>query len=267
MTQENGHYPVVLCFSGHDPTSGAGIAADIEALRAIKCHPSTVVTALTVQDTLNVHRFIPVAAEMVRAQARAIFADLPVAALKIGMVGSCENAAVLGALLRDYPRLPVVLDPIIHAGGGAQLADRDLILSIIEFLLPATTIATPNSNEARALAAADNLDDCARLILAYGCQYVLITGGDEPSAAVVNSLYHAAFPPEIHSWPRLAQTYHGSGCTLAAALAGFLAQGLNPRTAVNAAQEFTWQALAHGYRVGKGQFIPNRCSRPIPELA
>jgi len=259
MTQEITNYPVVLCFSGHDATSGAGIAADIETLRALKCHPSAVVTAITVQDTRDVQKFVPVDAPLVVEQARAIFADIQVAVIKIGLIGSVDNLGAICALLREYPAIPVVFDPILRAGGGTLLADRALTHAISELLLPLTTIITPNLDEARALAPHFNsVDDCAAAILAHGTRYVVITGADVPTATVINTFYGADNSRESFSWPRLSQTYHGSGCTLAAGIAGFFAHNFAPLPAVIAAQEFTWQALRRGYRIGKGQFIPGR---------
>ena len=252
-------YPVVMCFSGHDATAGAGLSADIETLLALGCHPSPVVTTITVQDTVNVKNFSPVLSSLVMAQARTVLEDMHIKAIKIGMLGSVENVIAIHAILRDYPDVPVVLDPILRAGGGTLLADQELTRAIIELLLPLTTVLTPNSQEARVLApAADTLDACAHQILESGCRYLLITGTHEPTEQVVNALYGDERALEHFAWTRLSHSYHGSGCTLAAAIAGFLAQGLDAVAAVRDAQEFTWESLRHGYRVGMGQCIPDR---------
>jgi len=251
--------PVVMTFAGADPTGGAGIQADIEAISSMGCHAVAVVTAVTVQDTRNVIGFEPVSPALVIEQARAVLEDMPVHAIKIGMIGSIENVEVLHTLLNDYPDIPVVLDPILRAGGGTELANDELRQAMIDLLFPMTSILTPNSNEARLLAPeADTLDACAQEILAAGCELVLITGTHENTKTVDNILYGNRRRLETYSWERLPHSYHGSGCTLSSGIAGLLAQGMEPLTAIHEAQEYTWETLKHGYRLGMGQYHPNR---------
>jgi hydroxymethylpyrimidine/phosphomethylpyrimidine kinase len=145
--------PVVLCFSGHDPTGGAGIQADIEAIRALGAHAATIVTALTVQDSRNVCAVTAIDSEEIRAQAELLFEDLQVAVIKIGLLGSDDNARAIAGLLHKHPEIPVVLDPVLRASGGAALADQPLIDAIVGELLPRTDLITPNLAEARHLAA------------------------------------------------------------------------------------------------------------------
>jgi hydroxymethylpyrimidine/phosphomethylpyrimidine kinase len=249
--------PVVLSLSGHDPSGGAGIQADIETLGRLQCRPCTVITALTVQDTQDVKKVIPQRPDDVYAAAVAILSESPVAVIKIGLVGSAEVAIALHRLLDEFPAIPVVLDPVLRAGGGADLADTPLIHSMQSLLLPRTTILTPNSQEARMLASATDLDACGQRLLTAGCQYVLITGAHEEGPRVINRLYdHNGV--ESHSWERLPHSYHGSGCTLASAIAGGLARGWNVSSAVHEAQAFTWRALKAGYCPGRGQYLPDR---------
>jgi hydroxymethylpyrimidine/phosphomethylpyrimidine kinase len=251
--------PVVMTFAGADSTGGAGIQADIESLASVGCHAAPVLTAITVQDTQNVKSFAAVEAGLVIEQARAVLEDMSVAAFKIGMLGSVENVEAIHALLMDYPDIPVVLDPIILAGGGGMLADDEIIDAMVNLLFPLTTVLTPNSREARALAPeADNLEACAQELLEAGCEYVLITGTHERTVEVINTLYGNRRQLESYAWERLPNSYHGSGCTLAAVVAGLLAHGLDPVAAVHEAQDFTWQSLKFGYRVGMGQHLPNR---------
>jgi hydroxymethylpyrimidine/phosphomethylpyrimidine kinase len=251
--------PVVLTFAGTDPTGGAGIQADIEAISSMGCHAAAVVTTITVQDTSNVLGFEPVASPLLIEQARAVLEDMPVHTIKIGMIGSVENVEVIHTLLNDYPDIPVVLDPVLRAGGGSDLANDELMGAMIDLLFPMTSILTPNSHEARRLAPeADTLDACAQEILAAGCELVLITGTHENTATVDNTLYGNRRRLETYSWERLPHSYHGSGCTLASGIAGLLAQGIEPLTAIHEAQEYTWETLKHGYRLGMGQYHPNR---------
>lgn len=264
MTLENSaSLPVVMALAGTDPSGGAGLAADIETLVSLGCHPAPVVTALTVQDTHNVHALLPIPPAQVLAQARAVLADMPVAAFKVGVIGSAENAAALQQLLIAHPNIPVVLDPILAAGGGTELASAELIEAIRTLLLPLTTVLTPNSVEARRLAPeADTLNACAIALLAGGCKYVLLSGGHEPTEEVTNSLYGNTRLLETFHWRRLPDEYHGSGCTLATAIAALLAQGhalhSSPDSAIAKAQEYAWRSLQAAYRVSGGQLIPNR---------
>lgn len=253
--------PVVLCLSGLDPTGGAGLQADIEALTSMGCHAAPVITALTVQNTRNVIRFQAIEAEWVMEQARAILEDVNVSAIKIGMVGSVENIEAIHSLLGDYPALPVILDPVLKAGGGTALADDELLAAMRSLLLPRTTLITPNSEEARKLSPqADTLAACAEEIQDLGCPYVLITGSHEPTTEVINILYGEHRLLESFPCKRLEGEYHGSGCTLAAAIAGLLAQGIEVVDACRHAQEYTWASLQNSYRIGSGQRIPDRLS-------
>jgi len=251
--------PVVMTFAGHDPSGGAGLQADIEALASQGCHATPVVTALTVQDTRDVIETTALPATQVITQARAVLEDMPVAAFKVGMLGSVENTEVLHSILTDYPQVPLVLDPVLASGAGTPLGDDGLPQAIAELLLPLTTVLTPNSLEARRLAAgADTLDACAIALLDRGAEYVLLTGTHENTAQVINTLYQGHRRLESFTWERLPHSYHGSGCTLAATIAGMLAHGLDPFQACHEAQEFTWNALQQGYRPGMGQHLPDR---------
>ncbi len=256
--------PIVMTLAGNDPSGGAGLAADIETLISLGCHPAPVVTALTVQNTHNVQAIMPVNPDHVLAQARTVLEDMPVAVFKIGVIGNVDNAMALHTLLSTYPHIPVVLDPVLAAGGGTDLASTALIEAIQNLLLPLTTVLTPNSVEARRLAPeADTLNACAMALLARGCQYVLITGGHEATADIINTLYGNNRLLESWHWPRLPGGYHGSGCTLAAAIAALLAQGRKlaldlPNSVFYRAQDYTWRALQAGYQAGDGQAIPNR---------
>ncbi|MCC6206999.1 MAG: hydroxymethylpyrimidine/phosphomethylpyrimidine kinase [Gammaproteobacteria bacterium] len=251
--------PVVIAVSGGDPTGGAGIQADIEALVSMGCHTAPVITALTVQDTQHFMGFEPVNPMVLIQQIRAVLEDMEVAAIKLGMLGSVGVVEAVHTILKDYPRLPVVLDPVLRSGGGAELATGDVRIAMTELLLPLTTVLTPNSLEARALAPeADSLEACAHALMEHGVEFVLITGTHEHTPSVVNSLYGNGRFIDNYTWERLTGTYHGSGCTLAAAIAGLLAHGADPVHAMREAQEYTWETLKQGYRIGMGQYIPNR---------
>lgn len=240
--------------------------ADILTLSSMGCHPLSVVTAVTIQDTMGVEDVLPIDAEWVADQARCVLEDVPVAVFKIGLLGSVEAAAAIAEVVSDYPDIPLVLDPILASGRGDELASEELISAMRELLIPQTTLITPNSLEVRRLAQEDDTDEednpdlaeCAGRILSLGCEYVLITGTHENTPQVVNTLYEQQGVVRTDSWQRLAGTYHGSGCTLASAIAATIANGIAIPEAVRDAQEYTWQTLKHAYRTGMGQLVPDR---------
>jgi hydroxymethylpyrimidine/phosphomethylpyrimidine kinase len=258
-------FPLVMSFAATDPSGGAGLQADLLTISSMGCHPLSVVTAVTVQDTSGVDDVLPIDPEWVVDQARAMLEDVPVAAFKIGLLGSVENIAAIAEVLSDYPDIPLVLDPVLSSGRGDELANEDMLDAMRELLIPQTTIITPNSMEARRLALDENneeddpsLEECAKRILSMGCEYVLITGTHEQTPKVINTLYSERGVVSSDSWARLPGIYHGSGCTLASAIASLLAQGVAVPEAVKEAQEYTWQTLNAGFRPGMGQHIPDR---------
>lgn len=248
-----------MCFSGLDPTGGAGIQADIETLFSIGCHCTPLVTALTVQNTQNASGIVAVEPALLVQQARAVLEDISIGCFKIGLLGSVESVEILHTLLKDYPDIPVILDPVTIAGGGYEFGGDQVVDAIRTLLIPLTTVLTPNTEEIMQFSpAADNLDACANELLDSGCQHILLTGTHAQSQNVVNKFYSTHQDITSFSWPRLEHEYHGSGCTLAAAVAGYLAHQLGLHDAIQRAQRFTWEALSHGSRIGFGQHLPNR---------
>jgi hydroxymethylpyrimidine/phosphomethylpyrimidine kinase len=250
--------PAVLCFSGHDPSGGAGIQADIETLASHQCHACTVITALTEQDSHNAYKIIPQQPEDFIDQAQRVLSDINIDAFKIGLIASPEIALAIEKILLAHPKVPVVFDPVLTAGGGAEFANEKLQQIIIQSILPNTTVLSPNSIEARKLTTQQDLMQCALNLLEQGCQYVLITGGHEPGTHLCNRLYHQQQCIETYTWDRLEGEFHGSGCTLSSSIAALLAHGLDITSAVNEAQEYTWNALSNAYQPGGGQHNPNR---------
>lgn len=257
--------PIVLAFAASDPSGGAGIQADILTLASMGCHPLSVITAITVQDTAGVEGLMPLDPDWVSDQARTVLEDMPVHAFKIGLLGSVEVAAAVAEVVADYPDVPLVLDPVLASGRGDELASEEMLSALRELIIPQSTLITPNSMEARRLAAdeADEEDDpdlhqCAQRLLALGCEYVLITGTHENTPEVINTLYGSEGIVRSDAWPRLPGNFHGSGCTLASAIAAALANGLELPEAVREAQEYTWHALKSGFRPGMGQHLPDR---------
>lgn len=251
--------PVVLCLSGHDPSGGAGLQADIEALLAQGCHAAPTVTALTVQSTVDVVDFRVLDRDWVLAQAHTVIADLPVAAVKLGMLGSVEMVETVLEVMHSLPGVPLVCDPVLRAGGGGTLGKDDVGFAMRERLLPIAAIATPNLPEARILAELPDgsADECAEKLLPY-CRHLLITGGHGDEQKVHNRLYSRDGARHSFTCERLPGSYHGSGCTLASALAGRLALGEDLASAVQTALAYTWRTLRDAEAPGKGQYVPRR---------
>jgi hydroxymethylpyrimidine/phosphomethylpyrimidine kinase len=243
--------PIVLSFAASDPTGGAGIQADLLTLAALGCHPLSVLTALTVQDTSGVERVEPVAAELVARQASALLAESRVGAFKAGVLASADNVRAVAAIAARHADVPFVLDPVLASGRGDALASDSVPKALMALLMPRASVATPNTLEAERLGG-------IQAMLAAGCRYVLLTGTHASGDEVVNRLYDARGLVREDRWRRLPHSYHGSGCTLAAAIAAGLAQGRALPEAVREAQEFTWRALEAAFATGRGQPIPNR---------
>jgi hydroxymethylpyrimidine/phosphomethylpyrimidine kinase len=256
--------PIVLSFAANDPSGGAGVHADILTLASLGCHSLSAITAVTVQDTVGIDDIMALDPEFVADQARAVLEDMPVHAFKTGLLGSVEIIAVIAEVISDYPDIPFVMDPVLASGRGDELANEEMVHAMNELLLPQATILTPNSLEARRIVQDEDedqeldLNQCADKLLQSGCEYVLITGAHENTSQVVNTLYGVDGVLRSDKWQRLAGSYHGSGCTLASAIAASLANGLSIYDSVYEAQRYTWQTLKAGFRPGMGQNLPDR---------
>lgn len=258
--------PSVLVFSGSDPSGGAGMQADVQAIAALGAHPLSVVTSLTVQDNDRVYAVHPVPVALLMQQAQVLMEKIEVAAIKIGIVGNRANAEAIAAVIQQLrqtrPDLPVVLDPVLASGHGDALALEDAVGTLAP-LMALATLVTPNLPEATVLSGGDRRTDSqADALLAQGCQHVLIKGGHAHDDKVVNRWFTAG---EFRSWawPRLPGAFHGSGCTLASAIAALLANGKPMADAIEDGQAYCHQALEHAYAIADGQMIP---SRPRPYM-
>lgn len=272
--------PSVLVFAGHDPSGGAGIQADIEAISAQGAHCLTIITALTVQDNNRVSAVYPVDAKILRAQFAQLFAHIPIAAVKIGIVGSQENANAIAqcveTLQASQAHIPVVVDPVLGSGGGHALAVDDAVVAVQAVLRHATLI-TPNLPELRRLVSTERTDElkAIRLCTEFNCD-VLLKGGHAQGEEIMNSWYpHAQlkqstlqhqhqyqhqqnFHARSWRWPRLEGEFHGTGCTLAAAIAAQLALGKTLEESLSTAQAYVQRSLKQAYSIAAGQAIPAR---------
>jgi hydroxymethylpyrimidine/phosphomethylpyrimidine kinase len=255
--------PAVLYFAATDPSGGAGMQADILTLASMGCLPLSVITAITVQNTSGVEAITPLDADLVADQARAILEDIPVAAFKIGVMGNADIVSAIAEIVSDYPEIPLILDPVLASARGDEFANEDALSAIRELLIPQCTVITPNTPELRRLALeddedAESIEKLSMRLIEMGCEYVLVTGTHEATPDVINTLFFEKGILRSDTWHRLQGAYHGSGCTLASALAATIARGLDMSEAVREAQEYTWQALQSGFRPGMGQFLPDR---------
>jgi len=249
----------VLIFAGNDPSGGAGLCADIQALASTGCHTAPVITCATVQNSRQVFEITPFLGNYVKAQAQAVLSDMPISAFKIGLLGSVEIIESIAEILKKYPKIPVIFDPILASGSGRAFANDDIKKALIHHLLPLTYILTPNSQEARNLTNKNNsLEESALQLMDMGCQFVCITGTHENTTEVTNTVYGQGKSLKSWQWQRLPYNYHGSGCTFASSLAGQIAQGVDIIEAIYAAQKYTWYSLKQGFHLGQGQAFPNR---------
>ena len=262
MESTSANRPAVLVFAGLDPTGGAGLQADIEAIGAMGGHALPVATAITAQDTRDVRSCTPVSAMSIIEQARVVLEDIDVAAFKVGLVGSVEAMGAIHTILKDYEGTPVVVDPVCASGAGTALTDDEQMDAMVSLLLPLATVVTPNSVEARLLhPEADSLNASAQELLSYGSEFVLLTGTHDPSADVVHRLYGDRRLLQSFRCERLPGRFHGSGCTLASAIAALLGHGLDPQAAAGEAIAYTLETLKRATALGGGQLIPQRLHR------
>ena len=259
--------PKVMTFSATDPTGGAGLQADILTISSLGCHPISIATGFTVQDTIGVNKLIPIDSELVNDQARLILEDMEVEIFKLGLLGSKENITTIAEIISDYPDTPLIIDPVLASGRGDEFSDIEARNMMMELLFPESLLITPNSSEARQLVSNEEnpsnlpIELCVDRFKEMGCENILITGTHENTENVINTLYNSSNQIIPFHWDRLPGSYHGSGCTLTAAISAYYALGLSIEEAVEEAQHFTWQALKNGFKPGMGQFIPNRFFR------
>lgn len=245
--------------SGLDPSGGAGIQADIQAITSIGAHPLPVLTCLTVQDTRNVYGAVPVSPDLIKQQLECLAQDTPIHAIKTGALGNAEVVEVLVEFVQKHSGVPLIVDPVIKAAGGGDLADDALVTAMKDKLFARAEMITPNGIELAQLGGSDDPAEAARNLLQTGCESVLATGGHGTGIHIINTLYnHAPEPMEWEVERVGSNEYHGTGCTLAAAIAAGRAMGLSPRAAISQAQNYVHRALLHALTVGQGQRVPDR---------
>lgn len=245
--------PVVLVIGGLDPSGGAGLAADIQTVTALGAHPAPVASLISAQNTLQLLHSAPLAPDLVGAQAAAVLADMPVAGVKLGALGTAPIGNAVVELLSRFTGL-VVTDPVLAATSGAALADAELLALYRTELLPRSRVATPNRREFDALGGERALPEW----FAGGLAACLVTGGDGRGARVRHVLYLPEGRRQIDAGARLPGSFHGSGCTLASAIAVRLVLGDRTEEAIATAERFVRRSLEQALASGRGQHIPGR---------
>lgn len=252
--------PTVLCFSGLDPSGGAGLQADIEAIGQSGAHAAIACTALTIQNSQQVFGFEATSKELLLAQANAVVGDLPIRCVKSGMLGTTDNIAALAEFLQQHPDYLYVLDPVLVANSGGSLGDQATLVKAFVKLIPLATIITPNTVELRALTGLEDIEQATAQLFNMGAKAVLVKGGHEDTPEhILNALYIEGELVSETTCARLEGEYHGSGCSLASFIAGRLAQGDNIQQAVNHAETWLFHVLQQAESpTPNGQRIPKR---------
>lgn len=253
----------VLIIAGSDPSGGAGVQADIKTVTALGGYAAAAITALTVQNTAGVYAVRQLPPDFIAAQAKAVIDDIGVDAVKIGMIGEGEAGRALARLLRaSCTGAPIVLDPVLAASSGGALAAPDVKAALLEELAPLCLLITPNLDEAAALCGFAVDDEATQTragerLLATGCRAVLVKGGHAAGGTVSDVLVTREGARAIRH-PRIeTRAGHGTGCTLASAIATFLAQGRALDAAVDAAVLYVRAALSAAPALGAGAWPLN----------
>jgi hydroxymethylpyrimidine/phosphomethylpyrimidine kinase len=250
--------PVALTIAGSDSSGGAGIQADLKTFAAFGVYGASVITALTAQNTRAVSGVHPVPADFVTAQLDAVFDDLEIAAVKIGMVGELATiAAIADALSRRKPK-HVVLDPVMVATSGDRLLSADAVSALRERLIPLASLITPNLPEAAALLEEPVASDETAIasqgerLLALGARAVLIKGGHGQGRESIDYLFSGGDMIALPAPRILTKNTHGTGCSLSSAIAAGLAKGKTLEQAVRDAKAWITDAIAAADRLGVG---------------
>ncbi|HXI87606.1 MAG TPA: bifunctional hydroxymethylpyrimidine kinase/phosphomethylpyrimidine kinase [Parvularculaceae bacterium] len=247
----------VLIIAGSDPSGGAGVQADIKTVTALGGYAAAAITAITVQDTIGVKAIHPVSPSLIREQIEAALDDIGADVIKIGMIGEVMAAREIAAVLRTAPQIPVVLDPVLAATSGDALAGEGVADAILNDLAPLIALMTPNADEAAALTGltigvTEDLESAGRALLSKGVKAVLMKGGHMTGDDMIDILV-AGDDMRRFSHPRIDTiSTHGTGCTLASAVATGLAQEMTLEEAVGRAIEYVQAAIRSGPGFGRG---------------
>ena len=262
---QNQTSPLILTFGVADPVGAAGIQADLATFSSMGCHGLSVITSILIGDTARIEDTQQIDADWVADQARVLLEDMPVAAFKVGAIGSIESVSVIAEIVSDYPDIPLILDPFLTAMPDQGQDSEDLLTAMRELLIPQSTVMVLSAVELSRLAETwrePSTQDLSTVdamhIIELGCEYLFVTGTPGTAAEISNTLFNDTGILRQDSWPRVSGSFSGAGTTLSAAIAAMLANGLDVPEAVSEAQEFTLAAVMAGQRLGMGKLVPDR---------
>ena len=262
---QNQTSPLILTFGPTDPVGAVGIQADLASFAAMGCHGLSVVTALFIGDTARIEDMQVIDPDWVSDQARVVLEDMPVAAFKVGAVGSIENVSAIAEIVSDYPDIPLVFDPFLSSLPDQGPDAEDMLMATRELLIPQTTVLIISTVELVRMAETwrepseeDLMAVDAMRLIEMGCEYVFVTGTPSDLTDVANTLFDEGGVIRHDNWQRISGSYSGAGGTLAATIAALLANGLDIPEAVFEAQEFTIASIANAQRLGMGKLVPDR---------
>jgi hydroxymethylpyrimidine/phosphomethylpyrimidine kinase len=258
--------PLILTFGAADPIGAIGIQADLASFAAMGCHGLSVITSILIADTARIEDMQIIDADWVADQARVVLEDMPVAAFKVGAVGSIETVSAIAEIVSDYPDIPLILDPFISSMPDQGQDSEDMLIAIRELLIPQTTLILASAVELARFAETwrepssgdDTMAVDAMRIIDMGCEYLFVTGTPGDVHEVANMLFDESGMLRRDTWPRLPGSFSGAGSTLSATIAAMLANGVDVPEAVFEAQEFTHAALSNAHRLGMGKLTPDR---------
>jgi hydroxymethylpyrimidine/phosphomethylpyrimidine kinase len=262
---QNQTSPLILSFGPTDPVGAVGIQADLASFAAMGCHGLSVVTSLFIGDTARIEDVQIIDADWVADQARVLLEDMPVAAFKVGAVGSIENVSAIAEIVSDYPDIPLIFDPFLSSLPDQGPDGEDMLMATRELLIPQTTVLILSAVELSRLAETwrepseeDLMSVDAMRLIEMGCEYVFVTGTPSDLTDVANTLFDESGVIRHDNWQRISGSYSGAGSTLASTIAALLANGLDVPEAVFEAQEFTIASIANAQRLGMGRLMPDR---------
>lgn len=268
---QNQTFPLILSFGVCDPVGAVGVQADCAAFAALGCHGLSAIAGMLVSDSARVENMYELDSDWMAEQARALLEDMPIAAFKVGAVGSALHLAAIAEIVSDYPDAPLILDPFLSALPDAGMGDEEMLSALRSILAPQATALILSQPELGRMAelwreGADGehgaLEEDVAELVSSGLQYVLVTGSRDENGACSNRLYDANGEVARVEWQHLPGPFLGAGNTYSAAFTALMARGMDAPTALAVAQEYTTGALENAQRFGMGKFIPSKFFRP-----
>jgi len=266
---QNQPLPLILSFGVCDPVGALGVQSDVAAFAALGCHGLSAIAGLLVSDSARVEHLYELDSDWMAEQARALLEDMPIAAFKVGAVGSALHLAAIAEIVSDYPDAPLILDPFLSALPDAGMGDEEMLSALRSILAPQATALILSQAELGRMAELwrdggdlGNLDEDVAELTSSGLQYVLVTGTRDGDGTCSNRLFDTGGEVARVDWQHLPGPFLGAGNTYSAAFTALMARGMDAPTALAVAQEYTTGALENAQRFGMGKFIPAKFFRP-----